>query len=92
MNALAKDTTAADTDTEIRTGAKRYKAGEWKKGEYLFLKANKAHWTPPNIDGVYWLAVPSLAYTAYKHKSGGSQAVTHTKHHESSQPTLDDVE
>jgi hypothetical protein len=42
--------------------------------------------------GCMWLAVPSLAYTAYKHKSGGSQAVTHTKHHESSQPTLDDVE
>jgi hypothetical protein len=42
--------------------------------------------------GCIWLAVPSLAYTAYKHKSSDTQAVTHTKQHESSQPTLDDVE
>jgi len=30
MNALAKDTTAADSDTEIKTGTKRYKAGVLK--------------------------------------------------------------
>ena len=42
--------------------------------------------------GCIWLAIPSLAYTAYKYKTGGTQAVTHTKQHESSQPTLDDVE
>jgi hypothetical protein len=41
--------------------------------------------------GCIWLAIPGLAYSAYSYKSGGTQA-THTKQHQSSQPTLDDVE
>jgi hypothetical protein len=42
--------------------------------------------------GCIWLAIPGLAYTAYKYQSGGTQAATHTKQHARSQPTLDDVE
>jgi hypothetical protein len=42
--------------------------------------------------GCIWLAIPSLAYAAYKYQSGGTQAATHTKQHARSQPTLDDVE
>ena len=42
--------------------------------------------------GCIWLAIPGLAYSAYKYKSGGTQTATHTKQHENSQPTLDDVE
>ena len=42
--------------------------------------------------GCIWLAIPGLAYTAYKYQSGGTQAATHTKQHERARPTLDDIE
>jgi hypothetical protein len=42
--------------------------------------------------GCIWLAIPGLAYSAYKYQSGGTHAATQTKQHARSQPTLDDVE
>jgi peptide/nickel transport system substrate-binding protein len=50
----------ADWPNEQPMGSGPYTFGEWRKGEYLFLKANKAHWAAPQLDGVYWLVVPSL--------------------------------
>ena len=52
--------TPADWPNDQPIGSGAFSFGEWKKGEYLFLKTNKAHWMPPHIDGVYWLPVPSL--------------------------------
>ncbi len=52
--------TPADWPNDQPIGSGPFSFGEWKKGEYLFLKANKQHWMPPQVDGVYWLPVPSL--------------------------------
>ena len=52
--------TPADYPNDEAIGSGPFKLGEWKRGEYLFLKANADWWTAPKIEGVYWLVVPSL--------------------------------
>jgi peptide/nickel transport system substrate-binding protein len=53
-------TTPADYPNDEAVGSGPFKLGEWKRGEYLFLKASADWWTAPKIEGVYWLVVPSL--------------------------------
>ena len=52
--------TPADYPNDKAIGSGPFQLGEWKKGEYLFLKTSPDWWMAPKIDGVYWLAVPSL--------------------------------
>ena len=52
--------TPADYPNDDAVGSGPFKLGEWKRGEYLFLKTNAEWWMAPKIDGVYWLVVPNL--------------------------------
>lgn len=52
--------TPADYPNDDAIGSGAFKLGEWKRGEYLFLKSNSDWWMAPKIDGVYWLVVPSV--------------------------------
>ncbi|WJR80021.1 ABC transporter substrate-binding protein [Bradyrhizobium sp. NP1] len=52
--------TPADYPNDDAVGSGPFKLGEWKRGEYLFLKSNPDWWMAPKIDGVYWLVVPNL--------------------------------
>jgi peptide/nickel transport system substrate-binding protein len=37
-----------------------FKFGYWKRGEELYMEANKAHFYPPKIDGFYRKVIPSM--------------------------------
>ena len=52
--------TPADWPNDQAVGSGPFRLGEWKRGEYLFLKSNADWWAAPRIEGVYWLVVPSL--------------------------------
>lgn len=52
--------TPADYPNDDAVGSGAFKLGEWKRGEYVFLKGNPDWWMAPKIDGVYWLVVPNL--------------------------------
>ncbi len=52
--------TPADWPNDHPVGSGPFKFGEWRRGQYLFLKSNSKWWTAPHIEGVYWLVVPSL--------------------------------
>lgn len=52
--------TPADFPNDQAVGSGPFRLGEWRKGEYLFLKSNPDWWMAPKIEGVYWLVVPSL--------------------------------
>ena len=41
-------------------GSGPFKFSRWRKGEELYLKANKEHFMAPWIDDLIWLAIPSI--------------------------------
>ena len=34
--------------------------GHWRKGQEIYFKANKEHWSPPKVDDVYFVEIPSV--------------------------------
>lgn len=50
----------ADFPNDKPVGYGGFRLREYRKGEYIHFTANKGFFTPPNVDGVIWLVVPSV--------------------------------
>lgn len=57
---VGESSSPIDWPNSTPVGSGPFSLGEFRKGEYVFMKANKAHWMAPHIDGVYFRLVPSI--------------------------------